>query len=842
MRMRSLALGVSALAILSFVPGHAVAQGQPVAASPAAFTLAPRDLGDALVALGRHYGRNILFTPAQVAGKRSAPVTSAAGFDAALKALLAGTGLSAEVGADGSVTLATRSAAATPVPAARPAPTRAPAAVASAAPEQAEPQKVEEIIVTGQIFYRNRTADPNPVLSYDLEYFQRFEPVSVGEMMKRVPGVTFAADVLEYDAVQMRGLPPGYTQVLINGRRPPGGEADRSFFVDRIPAELVERVEIVRAPRADQPSEGVAGTLNVVTKESEAFEGGFAKAGALINEDGKVRPSFAVAYADSLEDMSYWAAINYQGRRNPKKKVTDFYDGSFSEYTGRELQDDTRDGVDISANGELVTRLGEGSLRLTGLVVDTNRDEDETSVTFEGDSPAALEQDEVEVQRERIGQQTYALSAAFTHPLSIGELGLDAGWSGYREDSKTEVDEGDTVEEAELVERETLDTTDDELSGTFYYKFTQGRVETKAGIDLLHKKRDTANRTFELDDGEWEEETAPGAIFTIKEQRYDPYVRFSLDLTDRLTLDAGARYEITRRDVSSEDGKADYDSEAFNPSAHLRFQATEADRFLFSVARTVRRPDYDLISPYRQEEEPADEDELIGNPLLANERAWGVDVGYERQLGRRGIIGANFFYRDITNLIELFNTGEDAEAGGNVYEARNAGKGQSWGMEIDFSTPLDFAGLPDTGLFANYTWLDSEMRDPTLGTKRRFNNQPRHIYNLGFIQTIQSLDASLGASLSGRSKAKEVSLDEEVDLSYGKDLEAFVEKRFADRFVLRLSASNLLNRKKKEGFVTFDGDSVADIIDAHRAGEVEESERESEQSGRLFQVTLRATF
>src|SRR5690606_9038482 len=137
-------------------------------------------------------------------------------------------------------------------------------------------------------------------------YFQRFEPVSVGEMLKRVPGVTFTSDVLEYDAVQMRGLPAGFTQILINGRRAPGGEADRSFFVDRIPAELVERIEIVRAPRADQPSDGVAGTLNVVTKESAAFDGGFAKLGALINEDGGVRPSAALAYADRIGEATSW--------------------------------------------------------------------------------------------------------------------------------------------------------------------------------------------------------------------------------------------------------------------------------------------------------------------------------------------------------------------------------------------------------------------------------------------------------------------------------------------------------------------------------------------------------
>ena len=111
--------------------------------------------------------------------------------------------------------------------------------------------QVEEVIVTGQIAFRNRTEDENPILSYDLDYFQRFEPVSVGEMLKRVPGVTFTSDVLEFDGVSMRGLPPGYTNVLINGRRAPGGEDDGSFFVDRIPAELVERIEIIRSPRAD---------------------------------------------------------------------------------------------------------------------------------------------------------------------------------------------------------------------------------------------------------------------------------------------------------------------------------------------------------------------------------------------------------------------------------------------------------------------------------------------------------------------------------------------------------------------------------------------------------------
>lgn len=717
------------------------------------------------------------------------------------------------------------------------------AAGGSAQTEIAEAADAQEIVVTAELFFRNRTLDPNPVLSYDLEYFQRFEPVSVGEMLKRVPGVTFTSDVLEFDGVQMRGLPSGFTQILINGRRAPGGESDRSFFVDRIPAELVERIEIVRAPRADQPSEGVAGTLNIVTKESAAFDGGFLKGGALINEDGKVRPSGAIAYADGKGDTTWWGALNYQGRRNPKKKITDFFDGDFAEYTGRELQDDTRDGTDVSGNFELTTRSDAGRLRLNALVVDTDRDEDETSRVFEGDSVADLELDEVEIQRERISQQTYALSADGELKVGPGEFGGAVGWSGFRDKTRTETDEGDDVGDAELVERETLDIRDSEFSETLYYAFGgEDSVRVKVGVDLLQKERDGTNRVFEIDGTEVEEETTPGANFTIKEKRYDPYARLTFTPIEAITIDAGLRYEITRRDTRSDDGSADYDAESLNPSLHLRWAPSEAGQVRASVARTVRRPDYDLISPYTQEEEPADDDDLVGNPALANERAWGVDVGYEHRVGKGGIVGVNLFYRDIDNLIELVDTGATASGGGSVYTPQNIGKGQTWGIEFDLSTSLDLIGLPDTGLFANYTYLDSELTDPFTGADRRFNNQPRHVYNIGFIHNVRPAGVSFGASLSGRSRAFESQLDETVELRYGQDLEAFVEKRFADRFVLRVSAQNLLDRKKKEDFRFYDGDSVEELLDARVDNDVDESELESERSGTLFQVTLRAAF
>lgn len=731
----------------------------------------------------------------------------------------------------------------------------APAFAAEAAAESDEAVRdANDIIVNAEIIFRDRTPDPNPVLTYGLDYFQRFEPVSVGEMLKRVPGVTFSSDVLEYDGVQMRGLPPGFTQVLINGRRAPGGEADRSFFVDRLPAELIEKIEIVRSPSADQPSDGIAGTLNVITKESMSFTGGFAKAGALINEDGKVRPSGAIAYAGKLgEATSAWGALNYQERRNPKKKVSLRYTDAFSgdgspadpDFDNTELQDDTRDGRDISANGEISHEFdGGGRVRLSGLYVDTDRNEDETSLTYEG---ADLDFDEAETQHEDIRQKTYAVTSDAKVPFDDFELGLAAAWNGYRENTVTTTAEGGEADLSDLtdVERETLRIRDNEYAGTI--SLTWGRdnpFKVKAGVDLLSKKRRGSDVVFDIEDAE--EEQDPAVNFAIREKRYDPYVRLTYQDGNALTLDGGLRYEITRRQATGATGTRRYNTESFNPSFHMRYAITDADQFRFSIARTVRRPNYDLISPYEQEESPGDDDITIGNPGLKNERAWGLDVGYERKIGTRGIFGVNAFVRKISDLTELVSTGVPVLSRGvqvgSVYTPRNIGNGTVWGVELDFSSPLTMFGLPDTGLFFNYTYLDSDTTDPFTREKRRFNNQPHHVYNLGFIQTVRVLDASFGATVSGRSKAREYNFDETVDLRYDPDLELFVEKRIGKNVVLRGTVQNLLDRKKKEAFRKYDGDSLADILAARAAGDIDEYELERERSGQLFQITLRAAF
>jgi hypothetical protein len=150
------------------------------------------------------------------------------------------------------------------------------------------------------------------------------------------------------------------------------------------------------------------------------------------------------------------------------------------------------------------------------------------------------------------------------------------------------------------------------------------------------------------------------------------------------------------------------------------------------------------------------------------------------------------------------------------------------------STPLTAIGMPDTGVFVNYSWLDSSV-DDDFG-ERRFNNQAKYVYNLGFIQDVPSWGFSFGASYRRQGDAFSRILAEEIATRYGADLEVFVEKRFGQNLSLRLTGSNLLDADKREAFNKFD--NAADQLDR----DFDEYELERETAGPVYQLIARFSF
>ena len=96
------------------------------------------------------------------------------------------------------------------------------------------------------------------------EEIEKQGDATLGEVLKRLPGVTIGGAPGRGGAIRMRGLGGGYTQILMDGERVPPG-----FSIDALTPEQVERIEILRAPTAETGARAIAGTINIVLREGQ---------------------------------------------------------------------------------------------------------------------------------------------------------------------------------------------------------------------------------------------------------------------------------------------------------------------------------------------------------------------------------------------------------------------------------------------------------------------------------------------------------------------------------------------------------------------------------------------
>lgn len=705
---------------------------------------------------------------------------------------------------------------------------------------KATPESVH--VIAKRVVRRNHVNSPAPKLVYDSAFFQRFEPISVGDMLKRVPGVSFTSDVGEYDLPRLRGLDSKYTQVLINGRRLPGEENSGAIAVDRIPAEMVEKIEIIRSPSSDIASQGIGGTLNIILKEGAKYQGGVWRVGAVHMDE--TDGSGFIGFTGVEGNTEYSLSANIQERYNPKEKISSAVEENEREDT---VESDTRDSRDASLAGDISFKIAEGQkLSFNLFYVDTEREEVEKVLVsaFERDdanSPFNLDEQGNEYQLEEIEQKNINVGSEYQIETGSGTLTLYVSSNQFTEDKTETNSESDIGEPLELDEREIIDIDDSEQRYGVKWEFGQGKLETKLGAELSTKEREFSSVVFN-DEGELDDENDDFADFDATTDGIDIFATSRWSLSEKFETEIGVRGEFRKQDIrgANFDGsvsRSDEEELQWSPSAHLRWHLSEQNQARLSIARTVRYPEFDQLNPVTL---TIDDEKFQGNPQLDPETAWGVDLGFDHFIGDKGVMGLNVFYRRIDDLIEL--TQQEISSGGTEFDLiraiNNNNRGRITGIEFDASSPMTLLALPNMQGFLNISYLDSEIEDAFLeGVERRFSGQAKYVFNIGFEHELPSVNMSYGMSYQRQGDSEEFEGGEVNRISYDGNLELFIEKRFANGdYVLRLSGQNLLDAEKRERIREYDDG------DAYRAGEPASSETEVEETSPAIILTLRGRF
>lgn len=712
---------------------------------------------------------------------------------------------------------------------------------------------IEEVVlvVSPRIVARDRVESVEPILSYDIEFFQRFEPSNLNDMLKRVPGLnidTLFSSTRNFSDTEandfgFRGLfGEGAGQILINGRRIPGINIENSISFSGIPAELVKKIEIHRISTARMDSQGVGLTVNVVLKDGSdipSTKNAIVRANVRKIGDenaGAISGSFKKSTSGGTDLSLSYSFDN--GKRNSIRTIEDtlfMLDGdgnvSSSDFTLNRQQDDTIvDKTQIGLNFTLDKEYdNEATFSAHAYYFDNEREDRSETIFTESNSP------DIQTRREGNDEdQTNigtALSASFplfgepenrlTFDLSYDESSFDFVLaSSFLNTTELDLDQAQDLERSEVKFESRFD-----FRSNTYYDLTLGLHSELNQLDI------TSN--FSEDDRD------------IEQSRLDFFGIYTIHPNENFSIDFGYRYETTTNEslMSKESTQTD------NPSTHIRWKVADNHDLRLSAARNTSRPvtfDARLLQTGFTEFSITDTEQ---------EKYTSVELDYEYHFAqRKGITGLSLFHKKADNASEnVVITGEDevrnyitnnqanflpaldaAVQGGSPIDSLDLtipGNGEVSvdGAELDFSIPMSIIGLPELSFSSNISYFERQFddNDPVDSVSANFTLDHKiGSFSYGISTNIKSDETIRRRFLNSNISGEVLVFDRDPSV------DVFIEKRFENSFVVRLVAENISDAS--DGF-----SSTINLVDQSNPRFVSSDRTESDPN---VQLILRGTF
>jgi len=675
--------------------------------------------------------------------------------------------------------------------------------VAAGAAAQQEPSKpadkvVPQVTISGgrqddMVERRNSTAGKQ---IYGREELDRNGDSNIGDVLKRLPGVTIGGRAGRGGEVRMRGLGSGYTQVLVNGERPPAG-----FSMESLSPDQVERIEVMRGPVAEHSTRAIAGTINIVLRDGYQMRDIQVKAGDRI-EQGRHSPELSVTAPGKVGALSYTLSASVQYTRQHDSTQTH---NAETDADGVLLKEQFLDS-ESSGNAKglhLTPRLsykfenGDTLNFQTFLIHQQMRNQAQTNLAQPvGSVPPeynfAQQSSEGDVTFLRgFGNWLHRLQGASKLDVKFG-----FGLGKRSNDSLRYQYDG----QGALLDRftDTDDTRDRSLNTGGKYTSPLGAGHLlAAGWELEASHREEVRVSLDKDGKAQFADS--GDNLTADTRRAALYAQDEWEITPQWSAYAGARWEGIRTTSDRSAGTVSNTSKVFSPLLHAvwKIPGREKDQVRASLTKSYKSPNVqDLIAaPFLSRLNSATSPDRVGNPNLKPELATGLDLAYEHYLGRNGIISVSGFVRDIDNLIRRELTQQQTDLGLRwVSSPANVGHARTSGIELEakFSLAELMDNAPQIDFRSNYSRFWSRV-DGIPGPDNRLDQQAKQTANLGMDYRLKDIPLTLGASYNWTPAIRTQTSDKQVvETSRKRVLDMYALWRFDARTQIRISANNML--------------------------------------------------
>ncbi|MDS9468840.1 FepA family TonB-dependent siderophore receptor [Paracoccus sp. MBLB3053] len=563
----------------------------------------------------------------------------------------------------------------------------------------------------------------------------------ISEIVRKMPGVNLTGNNTSGQRgnnrqIDIRGMGPENTLILIDGKpvmsrnavkMSRGGERDTRGDSNWVPAEMIERIEVLRGPAAARYGSGSAGgVVNIITKRPETLTGQVSMHTTQpesSKEGATNRTNFMLA-GPAGEDFTFRIFGNYN-RSEPDS----------ADINPAELDDDGEEvvmaGTEGVINKDISTLLTWHGIE--GHEIDLEWNFSRQGNLYAGDTRTGVTDEQY---NSLLGEETnrmYRNTLAITHrgEYGFGESNsylqwentrnsrLCSGLSGGPEDSidMTCVDtDGDGEDDAPAFQTITLDnvTAKSEwiLPMTVAKRASRVTFGAEYRGEFMDDPHSIANEI--QDDGVAEESGVDADPAnrdpSTQQNTIGLYAEANIEWSDQLTLTPGLRFDYNDNFGSN-----------WSPSLNAEYAFNDSWTLKLGVARAFKTPNLFQLNPnyvyrtrgngcpYIDGEQVGGPCYVLGNPDLEAERSWNKEIGVAYQ-GQTGINGSlTFFHNDYDNRIGsgTYQYNDGAETN-RLYRWENQKNAVISGIEGNFSTPLG-----DRFAFnANFTkMIKSEMEN-----------------------------------------------------------------------------------------------------------------------------------
>ncbi len=466
---------------------------------------------------------------------------------------------------------------------------------------------------------------------------------SASDVLDNVPSV----DVDVEGNVSLRGNEN--VRILIDGKPSALVGLSGTDALRQLPADAIERVEVITSPSARYDAEGTAGILNIILRKGVAT-GLNGSMNATIGDPKQYRIASNVNFRTNK--FNFFTNLGYRNSSGPGKFLTNlsiFENESFNSLRVEDRDfERNRNGYNINVGLEYFLSK-KSSITGTYFYRDSNNQNLSTNNISVFDVDDILEYSDLRIQDEDEIDNTSQISLNYTNNFNTSghKLTVDVQYSDSEEIESASIDDSLATENNITTEKSknTLIQTDYTLP---IGENTQFEFGYRGDFQDLNSNF-LVNRIPELDFNPSNNLIFEQNVNAIYSQLGNKINKFSYLL--------GLRTEITDVKVrlTNTNENFDYNYSELFPTINFGFERNDNQSFTLGYSRRLRRPRYWFLNPF----ESRNSQNIIykGNPGLIPTFTNSFDLGFLQKIGKL-TLNSSIYYQHSINAIQRVSRDE----------------------------------------------------------------------------------------------------------------------------------------------------------------------------------------